>query len=120
MKDDDNETGGNESVTVASFTAAQAKAKREGENAGTALERQRVSDINQAFSLHASRTGVLDLANECIEKGTTAERASKLLLEYLAGDPQPIGQSREQGESSHGPAIPGSAVARSTFSYLLN
>jgi len=104
-KKDDGKAG----VTVESFTEAQKKARRDGETAGAALERERVSEINKIYSMHASRNGVMELAAECINKGETVARSGALLLEFLAGDPQPIAASRQQDDGQHGQRIEGGA-----------
>jgi len=101
--------GGKEGVTVADFTDAQDKAKRAGQAAGTALERERSGEINKLFGMHAGRAGVMELAAACITNGETVERSGTLLLEFLAGDPEPIAQSRTQAPDSHGQRIDGAA-----------
>jgi len=100
--DDD---GGEGAVTVVDFEAARTKAKAEGTTAGQKLERQRVSDIQTAFTRHAGKDGVNELMAEVINKGTRAEAAKDLLLEFLSGDPEPAAGSQRQAEGQHGQKI---------------
>lgn len=102
-KSTDTDTGSDD-FTIADFQQARDKAHRKGEESGAKLERERVSDITRTFSRFAGRDGVADLQNQCIEKGITAKRAGELLLEYLAGDPEPVTLPTRQGADQHGGA----------------
>ena len=94
--------GGGDDFTVESFSEAQRKALAEGKTAGAALERARVADISRVYSMHSARKGVNELMSECVAQGVSVERAGAMLLEFLAGDPEPATTERTQGDGNHG------------------
>ncbi len=90
-------------LSVTDFQAAREKSKREGIADGAKQENERVREINKIFARHIHRDGVEELRDTCLEDSKiTVTRASNALLEFLAGEPEPIAQPRRQDDGHHG------------------
>ena len=92
-----------DSLTLDDFTAARAKARGEGFQEGQRAEAERTGKIIAHFEPYMQRSGVAELRQACIDEQTSAERSNELLLEFLAGDPDPVRSDREQSKGGHAP-----------------
>ena len=106
-KSEIDEQGGSDDFTIADFQTARDQSRRQGSEDGTKLERARVKDITRLYGLYAGRDGVDALQQQCIDQGVSAKRAGELLLEYIAGEPEPVTSDQRQSDDHHGRAIQG-------------
>ncbi len=98
-------TGEPPPLTLAAVRGAQLQARGDGHQAGIDAEHERVTGIMRSYQLHIAREGAAALQQACIEDSrVTVTRAGELLLELLAGDPQPVQQPAQQTEGQHGRA----------------
>ena len=106
-KGENTDQRGSDDFTIADFQSARDQARSQGAESGTKLERERVKDITRLYGMYAGRDGVSELQQQCIDQGVSAKRAGELLLEYIAGEPEPVTSDTRQTEGNHGKRIEG-------------
>lgn len=88
---DENSNGGGDAaendgdnLNVTDFKLARKQIQASGKKEGMKIERKRIAGIRDVFALHIERgQEYVDLMNECVDKGTTVDRAKDALLEML-------------------------------------
>ena len=92
-------------LNIADFETARKTARADGYAEGAAAEAERVKVIYRSFDPHSKLAGVTELRQTCLDEGTSAKRANELLLEWIAGEPEPASRSRQQAPGQHGTDI---------------